>query len=986
VRIRTLLVAALATTTLIAVPPAATATSVPGGSVTLVTGDRVLLRPDGRVMTVEPAPGREHIPITRYSSGDHEHVVPHDAVPLLDADRLDPRLFDITLLREFGYDDRRSTLPLIAPDNRPFAAARDGSRWSALAASGGKVWLDGKRKALLDESVPRIGAPAAWAAGYTGAGVTVGVVDSGVDQTHPDLAGREQAERNFGESPDNVDRIGHGTHVGSTVAAVAPDAKLVDAKVFDDDGFATESWIITGMTWAVEQGADVLNLSLGGEDLPGVDPVEAAVEALSAEHGVLVVAAAGNAYRPGTIGSPASADAALAVGAVDGSDAMALFSSRGPRVGDGAVKPEITAPGVGITAAQPGGGHVDMDGTSMASPHVAGAAALLAQRHPEWTGAQLKAALVASATPSSDATPFDQGAGRVDVSAAIDQTVTAEPATVNAGVVEFPHTEPVTRTLTYRNAGPEVTLTLAVDNPAFALPEYVTVPAGGQASVTVTADAATEGAHAGTIVATGPHTSVRTPVSVTNEPESYDVTFQLVGRDGAPAEDNVVKVLPLDGSGGQVRTAPGGSLTLRLPARGHLAEFSIVENGEDFVLAYPALDVTKDQTIVLDARAAKPVKVTPPDPAAELLGLDVGFERRQPGGQRGYIATLYNRPISLAHVGPVLPADRMTAWVSTHFTGADAFYGLAWFTRGKVPTGFVRTVGRRDVATVVVDVVDVAGGPAERMAFPSPVGGFDPDWGQEVTWGVGAPVTRAAYFNADAEWSQYLRQESVDTVSPSRRYRAGREYVERFQYPVFGPGVRATHYPTPGAFRDGDRLDVRTPLFADSAGNASRSSIEEGRTVLYQGDELIGESPAPGYGLFEVPAEAADYRLTASATRPGATLSTEVTVTWTFRSAHGTARLPLSTVRFTPELTDGTAPAGPFRVPVTVEGGKARSLTIEVSYDEGSTWQRVKIAGGTARLDHPADAASVSLRAGVTNVDGSTATQTIIRAYLLDVL
>jgi subtilisin family serine protease len=448
VRIRALLVAALATTTLITVPPSATAAPAPGGSITLVTGDRVLLGPGGRVASVEPAPGREHIPMTRYSSGDHEHVVPHDAVPLLDAGRLDPRLFDITLLREFGYDDRRPTLPLIT--DRPVAVARDGSRWSALTASG-KVWLDGKRTALLDESVPRIGAPAAWAAGYTGEGVTVGVVDSGVDQTHPDLAGREQAERNFGESPDTVDRIGHGTHVGSTVAAVAPGAKLLDAKVFDDNGFATESEIIAGMKWAVEQGADVLNLSLGADDWPGIDPLEAAVDTLSAEHGVLVVVAAGNSYRPGTIGSPASADSALAVGAVDGSDAPAAFSSRGPRVGDGAVKPEITAPGVGITAAQPGGGYAELNGTSMATPHVAGAAALLAQRHPEWTGAQLKAALVASATPSSDATPFDQGAGRVDVPAAIGQTVTTEPATVNAGVVAFPHTEPVTRTLTYRN-------------------------------------------------------------------------------------------------------------------------------------------------------------------------------------------------------------------------------------------------------------------------------------------------------------------------------------------------------------------------------------------------------------------------------------------------------------------------------------------------------------------------------------------------------
>ena len=978
-RVRASLVAALATTTVITGPAAAAAAPPPeGGSVTLVTGDRVLLAPDGRILTVEPAPGREHIPITRYSSGGHEHVVPHDAVPLLTADRLDPRLFDITLLREFGYDDRRATLPLIT--DRPVAVARDGSRWPALTGTDGKVWLDGKRTVFLDESVPRIGAPAAWAAGYTGEGVTVAVVDTGVDQTHPDLAGREQAEASFGGSPDTVDRDGHGTHVASTVSAVAPGAKLLDAKVFDDDGFTTESAIIAGLTWAVEQGADVVNLSLGAEDLPGADPVEAAVGTLSAEHGVLVVAAAGNAYQPGTVGSPASADAALAVGAVDGTDAMAPFSSRGPRVGDGAVKPEITAPGVGITAAKPGGGHADMDGTSMASPHVAGAAALLAQRRPEWTGAQLKAALVASATPSDDATPFDQGAGRVTVPAAIDQTVTAEPATVNAGVVAFPYAEPVTRTLTYRNAGPaDVTLTLAVDNPVFSLPSHVTVPAGGGTTVTVTAHAATDGSHAGTIVATGADTSVRTPVSVLNEPESYDVAFELIGRDGSPAESNVVKVLPLDGSGGRVVTAPGGSLTLRLPAGGYLAEVGIDEGGETHVLAYPALDVTEDRTIVLDARTARPVRVTPPDPAAELLGLDIGVERRTAAG-RGYIATLYDRPVSLAHVGPALPADRMTSWVAAHFTGA-AFYGLAWFTRGTVPTGFVRTVGARDVAKVVTDV---AGGRAERMSFPSPIGGFDPGWGQEVTWAVAAPLTRVAYHNAGAEWSHFLRDESASTVSPSRRYRAGVEYVERFGYPVFGPGVRASHYPAPGGFRDGDRLDVRMPLFADSAGNVSWSSLEQGRTELYRGDELVGESPAPGAGLFEVPPGAAEYRLTASATRPGATLSTAVSATWTFRSAHGTARLPLSSVRFTPELTDGTAPAGPFRVPVTVERGHAGSLTVEVSYDEGASWQRVRVAGGVARLDHPATADAVSLRAGVTNRDGSTVTQTIIRAYLLD--
>lgn len=122
------------------------------------------------------------------------------------------------------------------------------------------------------------------------------------------------------------------------------------------------------------------------------------------------------------MGSPGSADAALTVGAVDKDDKLAPFSSIGPRTGDGAVKPDVTAPGVAITAAaapgstldtrpgtpHPAPGYLQIDGTSMATPHVAGAAAILKQQHPDWKSAELKGALTASAkggdyTPSSRA-------------------------------------------------------------------------------------------------------------------------------------------------------------------------------------------------------------------------------------------------------------------------------------------------------------------------------------------------------------------------------------------------------------------------------------------------------------------------------------------------------------------------------------------------------------------------------------------------------
>ena len=177
-------------------------------------------------------------------------------------------------------------------------------------------------------------------------------VDTGVDEKHPDLVGQQIAEKNFTTDPDNTDNVGHGTHVGSTVAShdskyggVAPGAQLIDAKVCVEFG-CQESWILDGMRWAAEQGAQVVNMSLGGGDTPEIDPLEQAVNELTAQYGTLFVIAAGNSGSPGTVSSPSTAEAALSVGAVDRDDSLAFFSSKGPRVGDSGLKPEVTAPGV----------------------------------------------------------------------------------------------------------------------------------------------------------------------------------------------------------------------------------------------------------------------------------------------------------------------------------------------------------------------------------------------------------------------------------------------------------------------------------------------------------------------------------------------------------------------------------------------------------------------------------------------------------------
>ncbi len=270
--------------------------------------------------------------------------------------------------------------------------------------------------------------------------------------------------------------FGHGTHVASIVGgsgaasgarAVAPGADLLIGKVLGDDGFGTESQVIDGMEWAVARGADVVNMSLGS-DAPsdGTDPMSRALNELSASSGALFVVAAGNAGPgQGTIGSPAAADAALTVGAVDRDDSLADFSSRGPRTGDGAVKPDVTAPGVGIVAARAAGTTMGQivdasyaaSGTSMAAPHVAGAAALLAQQHPDWTAGRLKDALTSTARPIDGQRVTEQGGGRIDVAAASHPVL----ATIGLSLGTYTADDTGTRTHTVRYtnvSGRDVTL------------------------------------------------------------------------------------------------------------------------------------------------------------------------------------------------------------------------------------------------------------------------------------------------------------------------------------------------------------------------------------------------------------------------------------------------------------------------------------------------------------------------------------------------
>src|SRR5690606_38062648 len=178
---------------------------------------------------------------------------------------------------------------------------------------------------------------------------------------------------------------------------VAPDVDLLVGRVLDDDGFGTLSGVIEGMEWAAEQGADVVNLSLGSTfyDVPAPDAV--AVDELTARYGTLFVVAAGNDgdLGDGWVSSPGVAASALTVGAAAADAAVTWDSGRGGGA-DAQREPDVVAPGDGIVAAARAAGtglgdvvddrHTALDGTSMAAPHVAGAAAVLKQARPELDG------------------------------------------------------------------------------------------------------------------------------------------------------------------------------------------------------------------------------------------------------------------------------------------------------------------------------------------------------------------------------------------------------------------------------------------------------------------------------------------------------------------------------------------------------------------------------------------------------------------------
>ncbi|MBI3299357.1 MAG: S8 family peptidase [Elusimicrobia bacterium] len=256
--------------------------------------------------------------------------------------------------------------------------------------------------------VVRVGAEKAWQRGVDGRGVRVAVIDTGIDCAHPDLKANCQKGYNAIDSKKPpTDDNSHGTHVAGTIAAandgqgvvgVAPAAKLYPVKVLDADGGGSLTSIIKGLVWAGNNGMQIANMSLGSSR--GSVFMRLAVSYAKAR-GVALLCAAGNSG--GSVGYPAAYDACIAVAASDSGNNVAEFSSRGKQV-------DFIAPGVDVKSTVPGGGYDRYSGTSMATPHAAGLAALAVQQGAAGKDGVM-AALKKAAKPLDGLSGEEQGMG-----------------------------------------------------------------------------------------------------------------------------------------------------------------------------------------------------------------------------------------------------------------------------------------------------------------------------------------------------------------------------------------------------------------------------------------------------------------------------------------------------------------------------------------------------------------------------------------------
>ncbi|MCX4844207.1 S8 family serine peptidase [Streptomyces sp. NBC_00893] len=1073
-------------------------------TVTLITGDKVLVTTDtsGRSSAaVLPREDGTQSMVQTYQRGKDLYVYPDDASRAIAEGRVDEQLFNVTGLIRQGYDDTHTdALPLIATyrngvdvaksappaprgserglslpavDGVALKAGKDTAAtfWrdvtdtrSRTASALKKLWLDGRAESTLDRSTAQVHAPEAWKAGYDGKGTKVAVLDTGVDAEHPDLVNRVAGAKNFTDSGTTGDRVGHGTHTASTVGGsgaasdgrkkgVAPGTSLLIGKVLNDQGYGQDSWIIAGMQWAVDQKADVVSMSLGNPTIGDcTDPMAQATKELSQSTHALFVVAAGNAGpATETVSSPGCVPGVLTVGAVDRDDTTAPFSSRGPVAVTHTLKPEIAAPGVDISAASAGGrgtyAYRSMSGTSMATPHVAGAAAVVRQAHPDWTAQQIKAALVSSARTGGKVGGADQtGGGVLDVFGAVNQKVLSAPA-VQAGSYNWPQdaSDRATVQVPFTNtSGSDLTLGLKADgvtgndgsaiHSGVIVPERskVTVPAGATVQVPLRIDptarlkAGQYGAVTGRLMATGRDLHVSVPVTLYVQPETVTLRVKLIDRDGKPAGGpSSLDLVSLDADKGERRSNDGAAdQTFRVrPGDYSLSSFvgSYGEDGTPESVAYladPQLRVTRDTTVVLDARKAHRLSLRTDRPST-VNNTTFSYSRTwddtwQITGSLMADSTVQEFYADIDGRTTNGTFEFRPTWRATgdDGNGSPYVYNLSYPTDGPLhsdrvyrpkDSGLARVTEKWNAMGKEADYIDAMFlRPAGSSGTYTPVSPFGT---------IHVPGTRTAYYTTGGDaWSHGAMTSfpfAAFMSDQERTYRAGERRTEEW---YGGPLRPAAPRDADGklmltAERQGNLMGFQNALWVDGSGDHwsyGGSFGDLGNLTLKRNGEEIAGSTYP-YDVFEVPDEDSAYELTQRLEKIDTSdrnwlRSTKVTTAWSFRShlepdvysrglpiLHPAYDLPVDGMNTLP------AKSG-IKVGLSVEGhagytpGAIEAASLSYSYDGGTTWTEAPTeqhnGTWTAVLDHTGAAGKqVTTKATFTDANGNAVTQTVTRAY-----